>query len=108
MTASTIRLGLAAKLAVCVIASTAAFFALFGCINLRLERRQAMDLVIQSADRVSDVILRSTRYEMLRFYRRVVEVNLLDPRWNVIALACSGSARSAGGSEWNYARGRRT
>ena len=32
------RLGLAAKLAVCVIASTAAFFALFGFINLRMER----------------------------------------------------------------------
>jgi hypothetical protein len=34
----TIRLGLAAKLAICVIASTAAFFALFGFINLRAER----------------------------------------------------------------------
>jgi len=62
----TIRLGLAAKLAVCVIASTAAFFALFGWINLRLERKQALDLVNLSADRVSDVILLSTRYEMLR------------------------------------------
>jgi len=63
---NTVRLGLAAKLAVCVIASTAAFFALFGWINLRLERKQALDLVSLSADRVSDVILRSTRYEMLR------------------------------------------
>jgi two-component system NtrC family sensor kinase len=64
--ATTFRFGLAAKLAVCVIASTAAFFALFGWINLRLERRQALDLVAQSADNVSDVILRSTRYDMLR------------------------------------------
>jgi len=61
-----LRMGLAAKLAVCVIASTAAFFALFGWITLRLERKQSLDLVNQSADRISDVILRSTRYEMLR------------------------------------------
>ena len=60
-----IRMGLAAKLAVCVIASTAAFFALFGYINLRLERRQALDLVNLSADSISDIILRSTRYEMM-------------------------------------------
>ena len=56
---------LAAKLAVCVIASTAAFFALFGIINLRVERRHSQELVEQSADRITDVILRSTRYEML-------------------------------------------
>jgi len=62
----TIRLGLAAKLAISVIASTAAFFVLFGGINLRLERRNSMDLVQQSADRVTDVIRRSTHYEMLR------------------------------------------
>src|SRR5579862_7560731 len=62
----TFRVGLAAKLAVCVIASTAAFFALFGYINLGLERRQSLRLVEQSADRITDIILRSTRYEMLR------------------------------------------
>jgi two-component system, NtrC family, sensor kinase len=61
-----IRFGLAAKLAVCVIASTAAFFTLFGFLNLRIERAQSEDMVKQSAQRVSDVILRSTRYDMLR------------------------------------------
>jgi len=61
-----IRFGLAAKLAVCVIASTAAFFTLFGFLNLRIERAQSEDLVKQAANRVSDVILRSTRYDMLR------------------------------------------
>ena len=61
-----IRLGLAAKLAVCVIASTAAFFALFGWINLRLARQQSLDLVNLSADRITDLILRSARYEMMR------------------------------------------
>ena len=61
----TIRLGLAAKLAISVTASTAAFFALFGFINLRAERVHSQDFVEQAADRVTDVILRSTRYEML-------------------------------------------
>src|SRR5579862_4325142 len=62
----TFRVGLAAKLAVCVIASTAAFFACFGYINLRLSRRQSLELVTASAERISDLILRSTRYEMMR------------------------------------------
>jgi two-component system NtrC family sensor kinase len=61
----TLRLGLAAKVAICVIASTAAFFALFGYINLRMERSHSQDMVVQTADRISDVILRSTKYEML-------------------------------------------
>ena len=60
-----IRVGLAAKLAVCVVASTAAFFSLFGYINLRVERRHSQELVLQAADRITDLILRSTRYEML-------------------------------------------
>jgi two-component system NtrC family sensor kinase len=60
-----LRMGLAAKLALCVIASTAAFFALFGYINLRMERSHSEELVKQAADRTADVILRSTRYEML-------------------------------------------
>src|ERR1035438_1923190 len=62
---SKIRLGLAAKLAICVIASTAAFFASFGFINLRMERNHSEELIKQSAYRVADVILRSTHYEML-------------------------------------------
>jgi two-component system NtrC family sensor kinase len=60
-----IRLGLAAKLAICVILSTAAFFTLFGYLNLRVERAQSREFVLQAADRISDVILRSTHYEML-------------------------------------------
>jgi two-component system NtrC family sensor kinase len=60
------RLGLAAKVAVCVIASTAAFFTLFGWINLNAERRQFQEQVEQSANRVADVIARSTRYQMLK------------------------------------------
>src|SRR5271157_3868221 len=61
-----IRLGLAAKVAVCVIATTAVFFFLFGLINLNAERRHFQEQVEQSADRVADVIARSTRYQMLK------------------------------------------
>src|SRR5579883_411018 len=60
-----IRVNLAVKLAVCVVASTAAFFAFFGYMNLRAERRHSQELVLQSADRITDLILRSTHYEML-------------------------------------------
>jgi len=59
------RVGLAAKLAMCVIASTAAFFSLFGFLNLRMERAHSRSMVEESAARITDVILRSTRYEML-------------------------------------------
>ncbi len=58
----TIRLGLVAKLAISVIASTMVFFALFGYINLRSERRQSENLVELSADRNPDAIVRSTHY----------------------------------------------
>jgi two-component system NtrC family sensor kinase len=71
------RLGLSAKVAISVIVSTAAFFALFGGINLRLERKNSMELVQQSADSLTDVIRRSTHYEMLRndrdALRRIIE-----------------------------------
>jgi two-component system NtrC family sensor kinase len=66
------RLGLAAKLALCVIASTAAFFALFGYVNLRVERTQSEALVQQSANSVADLIQRSTRYGMLHNDREML------------------------------------
>jgi len=59
------RMGLAAKLAVCLVASTAAVFALFGYFNLREQRRNSEDMVMQAAERITDVIQRSTHYEML-------------------------------------------
>jgi two-component system, NtrC family, sensor kinase len=57
---------MAAKLAICVIASTAAFFAFFGIVNLRSEQHFSQDQVEQSANRITDLIVRSTHYEMLR------------------------------------------
>jgi two-component system, NtrC family, sensor kinase len=73
----TFRLGLAAKLAISVIASTAAFFAFFGYLNLRSERRQSENLVELSADRMVNVIVRSTHYEMLKNDRAALN-NLID------------------------------
>jgi two-component system NtrC family sensor kinase len=60
------RMGLAAKLAVCVIAGAAAFFTLFGFVSLRMEGAHSRSMVEQSAASITDIILRSTRYEMLR------------------------------------------
>ncbi|MBI4462940.1 MAG: HAMP domain-containing protein [Acidobacteria bacterium] len=61
-----LRAGLAVKLAALLVVSTAALFTLFGYWNLRHQRQQAEELVLQSADRISDLIQRSTRYQMLR------------------------------------------
>src|SRR5690242_15555584 len=63
--ANPFRAGLAAKLAICLVTGTAAFFALFGYISLRDERRHSEAQVMQSAERITDVIRRSTHYEML-------------------------------------------
>src|SRR4051794_3771250 len=71
-----VRLGLAAKLAVCVIASTTAFFALFGYINPRMARTNSQDLVRKSADRLANIMLRSTRYAMLQDDRNAL-VNII-------------------------------
>jgi len=60
------RMGVAAKLAISVIVSTAAFFALFGVVNLRSELHFSQDQVEQAANRITDLIVRSTHYEMLR------------------------------------------
>jgi two-component system NtrC family sensor kinase len=73
-----LRLGLAAKLAICVIASTAAFFTLFGYINLRIERNHSERLIEQSAERLTDIILRSTRYQMLHNDREALHSMVRD------------------------------
>ncbi len=61
-----LRIGIATKLAAALLATTALVFVLFGYWNLRLQRKHSEELVLQSADRISDLILRSTRYQMLR------------------------------------------
>ncbi|HTQ55610.1 MAG TPA: ATP-binding protein [Bryobacteraceae bacterium] len=67
-----LRVGLAGKLAVCLVASTAALFALFGYFNLRAQRRHSEEMVMLSAGRITDVIQRSTRYEMLHNDRQAL------------------------------------
>ncbi|HEU0139096.1 MAG TPA: ATP-binding protein [Bryobacteraceae bacterium] len=60
-----VRAPLALKLAVCLVIGTAGFFAFAGYLNLNMQRRNYERLVLASADRVSDIIQRSTRYQML-------------------------------------------
>lgn len=60
-----IRAGITVKLAVALVASTAVIFGFFGWLNLRVQRREAEAMVLASADRVGDIIKRSTRYGML-------------------------------------------
>jgi two-component system NtrC family sensor kinase len=57
---------LAVKLAVALVTSLGLMFVLFGYLNLRLQRQHAQEIVLQSADRISDLIQRSTRYQMMR------------------------------------------
>jgi two-component system NtrC family sensor kinase len=68
---------LAAKLAISVIVSTAAFFAFFGIVNLRSEQHFSQDLVEQAANRITDVIVRSTHYQMLHNDRDAL-VNIIN------------------------------
>jgi two-component system, NtrC family, sensor kinase len=60
-----LRTGLALKLAVCLVGSTAGFFGVAGYFNLRLERHNYESLILSNAERVADLIMRSTRHEML-------------------------------------------
>src|SRR5512140_1005270 len=75
---SKLRSGLALKLAVCLVGSTAGFFGVGGYLNLKLQRRNYEALILASADRVSDIILRSTRHEMLQNDRQSMKVHIRD------------------------------
>ncbi len=61
-----LRVSLAVKLAASLVVGTAALFLLFGYLNLRLQRQSSQEMVLQSAERISDLIQRSTRYQMMR------------------------------------------
>ena len=60
-----LRARLALKLAIALVASSAVIFGVFGWLNLRTQRHEAEEMVQVSADRVGDIIKRSTRYGML-------------------------------------------
>ncbi|HUI44260.1 MAG TPA: ATP-binding protein [Terriglobia bacterium] len=57
---------LSAKLIALLVAAMAAIFALLGYLNIRLHRQHLETATLASAERVSDVIKRSTSYYMLR------------------------------------------
>jgi two-component system, NtrC family, sensor kinase len=57
---------LSAKLIVLLVAAMVGIFALLGYLNIRLHRRHLESATLVSAERVSDVIKRSTSYYMLR------------------------------------------
>ena len=59
------RLSLARKLTLSLVAGAAAIFTAFGYLNLRLQRRHLEETALDSADRIGDIIQRSTRYQML-------------------------------------------
>jgi len=70
--------GLAYKLALCLIVSAAAIFSVLGFFTLRAHRRNSEDIVLQSAERVSDIIQRSTRYQMLNHDRAALYQSIRD------------------------------
>lgn len=60
------RQGLAVKLAASLMVSLTLLFTVLAYLNWRWQRRQAEELVLQAAERVSNVVRRSTRDQMLR------------------------------------------
>jgi two-component system NtrC family sensor kinase len=60
---------LSAKLVLSLVASMIVVFGLLGYFNIRLHRQHLEQSTLASAERVSDVIKRSTTYYMLRNYR---------------------------------------
>jgi two-component system NtrC family sensor kinase len=66
------HVNLTVKLAAAVVASFVAFVALVGYLSLREHRRHSEQLVLASADRVTDLIQRSTQYQMLHNDRQAL------------------------------------
>jgi two-component system NtrC family sensor kinase len=56
---------LARKLTLSLVTGAAVIFTGFGYLNLRLERRHLEETALDSADRIGDIIRRSTRYQMM-------------------------------------------
>ncbi len=67
-----VRFNLTVKLAVAVVASFVAFVAQVGYLSLREHRRHSEQLVLTSADRTTDLIQRSTQYQMLHNDRQAL------------------------------------
>ena len=63
---SRVARSLSARLIVLLVAAMIGIFALLGYLNIRLHRQHLENATLVSAERVSDVIKRSTSYYMLR------------------------------------------
>jgi two-component system NtrC family sensor kinase len=68
-----LRIGIATKLAVYLVLGTGAVFLMFGLWNLRTHRAHAEALLTQDAAALSDLILRSARFDMLRNDREALQ-----------------------------------
>ncbi len=71
-TAGRFHVNLTVKLAAAVVASFVTFVALVGYLSLREHRRHSEQLVLASADRTTDLIQRSTQYQMLHNDRQAL------------------------------------
>ncbi len=72
------RTSLAIKLALWMVGGAAVVCCGFGYLNLRLQRKHLEETVLESADRISDIIQRSTRYEMLQNDRAALYQSIRD------------------------------
>ena len=73
-----LRTGIAVKLAVCLLAGAAVILALFSALNLRLHQKHSRELILASAERLSDIILHSTRHEMMNNDRAALYSTIRD------------------------------
>lgn len=73
-----LRIGIAAKLAVYLVLGTGAVFLAFAVWNFRVHRAHAEALVAQHAAGIDEVIQRSTRYHMLRNDREALQQIIAD------------------------------
>ena len=73
-----LKIGIAAKLAVCLVIGATVILAALGYLNFRLHRKHSQELVLTSAERLSDIILQSTRHEMLRNDREALYESIGD------------------------------
>jgi two-component system NtrC family sensor kinase len=73
-----VKFGIAAKLAVCLLVSTAAIFAVLSFLQHRLGRQNSEELILTSAERMCDLIVRSTRDQMLRNDRKALDQSIRD------------------------------
>ena len=63
---------LATRLTACVVGSMALLLGLYGYWNVRSSRQSQQEMIVHSADRISETIGRSIRYSMLRNQREEV------------------------------------